>query len=291
MGQPPAARTALGPMFIVAVEQYLPVEKRLVHDPLASRLLPLGLRLAAQIGRWPGAHDWMATAVERKAPGIWGGVLCRKRYIDDKVREAVATGVRQLVVLGAGLDTRAHRFAAEHGVRAFDVDLPANIEAKRRRLAGTPESLRRDVALVRLDFESDDLGQCLARNGFGADQAAVFVWEAVTQYLTEDAVRRTLRFLGTAASGSRLVFTYVRGDFLAGTYLYDAEPLYRDFVVDRQAWRFGLHPEEVDGLLRQHGWAEREQVGADDYLTRYLHPRGRSLPVSEIERCVHAERR
>lgn len=87
------------------------------------------------------------------------------------------------------------------------------------------------VRLVSVDFETDDLMESLAANGFQLDQPTMVVWEAVTQYLTEDGVRRTLALLGKAATGSRLVFTFVRRDFLDGTNSYQAEGAYRDFVV------------------------------------------------------------
>jgi methyltransferase (TIGR00027 family) len=118
----------------------------------------------------------------------------------------------------------------------------------------------------------------------------MFVWEAVTQHLTEDGVRHTLAFLAEAAPGSRLVFTYVRRNFLDGTNTHEAEDAYREFVVRRQIWHFGRTPDHVAGLLDEYGWTEREQVGAAEYQHRYLRPLGRDLPVSEIERFTFASR-
>lgn len=139
-----------------------------------------------------------------------------------------------------------------------------------------------------VDFESDDVAESLTATGFRFDRPAMFVWEAVTQYLTEDAVRHTLALLAKAATGSRLVLTYVRRDFLDGTTTYQAEGAYQDFVVRQRVWHFGLHPEQVAPLLDQYGWTEQEQVGAAEYQHRYLEPAGRQLPVSEIERFTAA---
>ena len=82
----------------------------------------------------------------------------------------------------------------------------------------------------------------------------MFVWEAVTQYLTEDGVRNTLTFLSNVAGGSQLTFTFVRRDCLDGTNLVDAQNWYRDFVVRRRMWHFGLNPPDVAGLLAEYGW-------------------------------------
>lgn len=104
----------------------------------------------------------------------------------------------------------------------------------------------------------------------------MFVWEAVTQYLTEDGFRKTLRSLSKAAAGSRLIFTYVREDFLAGLNFYGAEQMiHRDMKTKYDVWHFGIKPENVDSLLREYGWAEREQVGPREYFKRYIEPSGR----------------
>jgi O-methyltransferase involved in polyketide biosynthesis len=97
-------------------------------------------------------------------------------------------------------------------------------------------------------------------------------------------------YLGGAATGSGLVFTFVRKDFLDGQAMYGAEPAYQDFVVKQGLWKFGLYPEQVEGFLAEFGWRECEQVGPDEYADRYLEPAGRTLTASEIERAVYAER-
>ena len=81
-----------------------------------------------------------------------------------------------------------------------------------------------------------------------------FIWEGVTQYLSEEAVRATLEALRAAPSDSRLVFTYVRRDFIDGQNKYGAEMLYRRFRQRRQVWRFGLNPDEVAAFVAEYGW-------------------------------------
>lgn len=280
--RPPAARTALGPVFVTAVEQHTPPEQRIVTAPLAPRMLPAAMRLTASAARWGRLRRLTESAADRRAPGVWGGMLCRKRYARDQVRSALDAGIGQLVVLGAGLDTLAY----EVDVPAYEVDMPENIAAKRKRI----QAVAGDTRLVPVRFESDDLADSLADHGFRVGEPAVFVWEGVTQYLRDADVRRTLSFLSTAASGSRLIFTFVRRDFFDGVDLYGAESLHRDFVR-RHVWHFALDPPEVAGLLEEYGWTEREQAGPAEYATRYLHPAGRDLRATEIERSVYAEKR
>jgi methyltransferase (TIGR00027 family) len=276
-------------MFVTAVEQYTPPGLRIIDDALAVRMLPGVLRVAARAGRWHWLRHLGEAGSDRRAPGVWGGVLCRKRYARDQVGRALAAGVGQLVIIGAGLDTLAYHLAVPAGVPGFEVDMPENIDYKRDRLRSIFGGVPDGVHLVPMRLETDDLLDLLAKQGFRIEVPTMFVWEAVTQYLTGDGVRRTLACLSMAGTGSRLIFTFVRRDFFAGANLYGAASLHRDFVGSH-VWHFALDPAEVDGLLREYGWVEREQVGSAEYTGRYLRPAGRGLPASEIERFVCADK-
>ena len=146
------------------------------------------------------------------------------------------------------------------------------------------------MTLLPVDFEIDKLAERLDHEGFNAGARTVYVWEAVTQYLTEPAVRQTMDCLGGAATGSGLVFTFVRKDFWTGKRCTAPSPPTRTSWSKQGLWKFGLHPEQVDGFPRRILWRECEQVGPDEYADRYLEPAGQTLAVSEIERAVYAER-
>jgi methyltransferase (TIGR00027 family) len=284
----PAAQTALGPMVIVAADQF--ESAPLVHDPWAQRLLPAAGRMVTTLTRWSPVRRALVGATEKKMRGGWASFLCRKRYIDDQLLDAVTKGVDAVVILGAGYDTRAYRLPGLAGIPVCEVDLPANIDRKAAAVRRCFGRVPRNVTLLPVDFETDDLADCLAHNGFDPGMRTFYVWEAVTQYLTESAVRKTMDHLAGAAPGSGLAFTFVRKDFLEGQAMYGAQSAYQDFVVKKMLWQFGLHPEQAAGLLTEYGWREVEQVGPDEYEARYLQPVGRSEPVSEIERAVYAER-
>jgi methyltransferase (TIGR00027 family) len=147
------------------------------------------------------------------------------------------------------------------------------------------------VRLVPINFEQQELSAVLADQGYHAEQKTCFVWEAVTQYLSEKAVRATFDFLAQAASGSRLVFTYVRKDFIDGVNLYGAGPTYQRFRVKQPLWHFGLASQQMATLLSEYGWQELEQLGSAEFAARYVTPSGRAMPVSEIERAVSAIKR
>ncbi|MFI5776102.1 SAM-dependent methyltransferase [Nocardia sp. NPDC051570] len=279
-----ASDTAVGPMAVAAIERNLPREQRLFTDDLAIRMLPPPVRWTVAATRWAPARRAVLAALGRAMdPRVLLWMVCRKRYLDDMVTAAVAEGFEMVVVLGAGFDTRGYRLGG--GVPVLEVDQPVNIAAKRARMA-VPDH----VTLVPIDFETDDLATVLTQYGYRTDLRTVFVWEGVTQYLTESAVRATLSALADAAPGSRLGFTYVLSDFLDGTALDGMDGFHRRFVGEGKIWLFGLAPEAVAPLLAEYGWREREQLDADACRTRYLDPAHRPGRVTRIERCVLAEK-
>ena len=141
-----------------------------------------------------------------------------------------------------------------------------------------------------VDFERDELMSALEAHGYRASGRTFFIWEGVTQYLTPETVRATLRQLSGAEAGSRLIFTYVRQDFIDGTQRYGADAAYLRFRQRSQLWKSGLVPEDVGELLADYGWRLVEQAGPSYFRDLYIRPTGRTLAASPIEWTVLAER-
>jgi methyltransferase (TIGR00027 family) len=202
-------------MVLVALEQSEPPGRRLVDDDLAARFLPAPTRWLVTATPPKLMRQLTMAIMEREGPGLWASMNCRKRCIADKVNESL-DDIDAVVVLGAGFDTLAYRLARKTRIPIFEVDQPVNIARKTatvgRVLGEQPVSVR----LVPLDFEHDDVLDVLTGHGYRPDSRTFFVWEAVTQYLSAEAVDSTLRRLRQATSGSRLVFTYVLRDFIDG---------------------------------------------------------------------------
>ena len=292
MPRNPVAQTAFGPIVLAAVEQNEPPGHRLVDDDLAELFLPAALRLLVGATRWGPARRLMIRASEFTGPGLWANLACRKHFIDDKLKAALSDikDIDAVVILGAGLDTRAYRLTRQVRIPVFEVDLPVNIAMKAKTVRRVLGDLPLSVRLAALDFENDDLLTALAEHGYHTDYRAFFVCEGVTQYLTEDGVRRTLEGLRAAASGSRLVFTYVRRAFIDGTDRYGTRTLYRNTRQRHQLWQFGLEPDEVAGFIGDYGWRLVEQAGPEEFVQRYVEPTGRKLPASQLEWSAFAEK-
>ena len=278
----PAAQTAFGPIVLAAVEHNEAADRRLVDDDLAESFLPARLRAVVRLTRFGPLRAAIIAASERSGPGLWASIACRKRFIDDKVSDP-AGEIDSIVILGSGLDTRPYRIARYSDLPVYELDQPVNIERKaaavRRALGGIPAS----VQLAGVDFEHGDVMTVLADNGFRDTGRTLFIWEGVTQYLTPETVHSMFEQLRAVEPGSRLVFTYVRQDFIDGTDLHGADAVHRKFRRRRQVWKSGMEPERVEETLREYGWAVVEQAGPSYYRDLYIRPTGRGISASPIE--------
>jgi len=274
-------------MVLAAVEQHEQPGRRLVDDDLAAAFLPARLRTLVACTRIGAVRRAMFNASERSGPGLWASIACRKRFIDERLSDPVHI-VDAVVVLGAGFDTRGYRISRHSTMPVFEVDQQVNIDRKaavvRRALGTQPPSVR----LVAVDFERDDVMTALSDNGFRDTGATLFIWEGVTQYLTQEAVTATFQQLRALAPGTRLLFSYIRQDFIDGTTLYGADAVYRRFRQRRQVWHTGFVPEQLEEVLAGHGWRLIEQAGPGYYRDTYIKPTGRPLSASPLEWMAHA---
>lgn len=129
MARNPAAQTAFGPMVLSAVEQNEPPEHRLVDDDLAELFLPRPLRWLVSATRPTTLRRLFIAGSEWSGRGLWANLVCRKRFIGDKLAAAL-DDIDAVVILGAGLDTRAYRLTRQVRIPVFEVDLPVNIARK-----------------------------------------------------------------------------------------------------------------------------------------------------------------
>jgi methyltransferase (TIGR00027 family) len=177
------------------------------HDATARPLLD---------GPWSWMLGRIARRVERgkfkATDGLRHGadlLALRTMVIDEHLREALGAEVRQLVILGAGLDGRAYRMTELARVRVFEVDHPATQQAKRRRAAALLATAQA-LTFVPVDFENDSLDAALQKAGHSRAEPTVWLWEGVVMYLTAPAIRETLRMIvARSAPGSALVVNYM----------------------------------------------------------------------------------
>jgi methyltransferase (TIGR00027 family) len=267
--------TAFGAATFKAFEQYAPVGQRLFDDPVGARLLT---GFPAAVVRHRLLRTPFSALMNRVAPGLIGGMACRTRAIDDAVTDAVAAGVRQAVILGAGMDTRAHRLPALRQVPVWELDLAEVQQSKLARLPAVPDAAA--VTYVPIDFARTPIADALATVEFDTALPTVVIWEGVSQYLSRPDADATVRFVAGLAAGSRLVFTYVPRTVIDS-------PRHAK-TVTRLQWRTGYDTATLGPTVTALGLDLVDDLGPDDYRTRYLEPLRRELVVFDLERVAVA---
>jgi len=287
MAQERAGNTALGAAICRLIEQYQPEKKRLFNDQVVKYLLSTPIRMLMQSA---SMRKYTIKQTDAVMQGIYGAQICRTRFIDDAVLSALSQGIEQLMILGAGFDARPYRLAGASSVKVFEIDLPSVQETKKKRLQKHFGRLPEYVTFIPIAFDAQTLESALTVTAFDLSRPVVYIWEGVTQYLSEEAVRQTITFIGTSAPGSMLLFTYVLKSIIEHRSGIPGADKLLDTVAKQNApWRFGLEPSEVAEFLKPFHLNLIEDVGNADYQTRYLKPLGRNLVVTEAERIARAD--
>ena len=173
------------------------------EDPIAVPIL--GAEYAEELRRTPDPAPG-----QKQRPfsiGMRAYLVARSRYAEDNLAQAVANGATQYVLLGAGLDTFAHRNPYPN-LRVFEVDHPATQAWKRNLLAQSALPHPPSLTYAPVDFECESLPEKLLAAGFDPAQKTFFAWLGVVPYLTLEAFRSTVRFIAAQPRGSRVVFDY-----------------------------------------------------------------------------------
>jgi methyltransferase (TIGR00027 family) len=284
-------RQALSTATVRAVESYRDEETRLYEDRIDVALLPPLWQAFVRPMRWSIVRRPLLAYRERQFPGVIGNLVCRTRFIDDVLQRELRDGVEQVVVLGAGFDTRAYRVPGIDDADVFEVDHPDVQEAKEKRVQSVFGSVPSHVTFVPVDFDTQELLTALDRTAYDRGKRTLFIWEGVTQYITEAAVGSTLRGVSTGAGdGSKLVFTYIKRGIVEGTDRTAVDETVMGMAEDQGSpWITGLDPDGLDAYLDERGLTLLEDVGATEYRDRYLDPLDRDTTVYEGERVAVAE--
>jgi methyltransferase (TIGR00027 family) len=267
-----ASRTAEAIAAIRAAETHRPEGERLFADPFAQGFLGPVFRTIVALSRLPWVRAILLHWVyDRRLPGALASAVCRTRIIDDLLGEALGAGVTQVVILGAGFDSRAFRTPGIARARVFEVDHPATQAVKRSRLERMLGRLSDHVVFVPIDFLRQELDGTLRAAGYRREALTFFIWEGVTPYLSDETVRATLLFVSrSSAPGSRIVFTYLQRGILEGSQGGEgARELIRYVRRRKEPFTFGFDPEALAGYLAALGLELELDVGGEQYRSRY----------------------
>ncbi len=217
-------------------------------------------------------------------------VVLRSRFAEDEWQKSYTAGIRQYVILGAGLDTSAFRFGHLNGVKIYEVDLPDTQKWKRRCLQSAGMLPPPSLCFVPMDFETTSLGQCLDEAGFNADSPACFSWLGVTMYLEKPSIFDTLHFVSSCARKSIVIFDYcVDKEHLSARELKGFEIIAKRVSDQGEPWKSSFDPGLLQEKLRTFGFTKVEDFGPKILNERYLANRRDGMRKSGTTRIMRAE--
>lgn len=258
-GEP--SRTARGAALQRAAHQLLETPA-VFQDPMALRIL------GAQGVAWLGHNlDLYRTPASRAMRAF---LVMRSRYAEDRLALAVARGVTQYVVLGAGLDTFAYR-NPHRRLRVFEVDHPSTQAWKRSRLKEQAIDIPRSLTFAPVDFETQTLADGLKAARFRADRPAFFSWLGVTIYLSKEAVAGTLRYVAARPAGSQVVFDFAPpSDAISAQERASREKAAANVAKAGEPWINFYSPGPLVQEMRAAGYSAARALGSEEMNQRYF---------------------
>ena len=264
---------------------HLYAQPRVFEDRFAHALTSKGWRavLSNRVTHW--------LVLERAfLKPVLAQVLVRSRFAEDALAKALANGIQQYVIVGAGLDSYALRHPDSTGrVRVFEVDHPDTQRAKRQRLQALAVSLPANLDFVGVDFEKQALATALSASSYRSDAPAFFSWLGTTHYLSPQATLGTLRSIAqSAAPASEVVL-----DYSVPIELFDPEEqrdmLWMKRLTDRLGEPLigGLNPAQLHADVEALGYDIIEDIAAPEQTRRYFANRTDGLAPTPVCRLLH----
>jgi len=266
--------TAAGIALARAVESEKPADERICYDPYARQFVP----------------DWMyrflaffikSGYAELRGPGVNGFLMARDRYIDDVLQNYLKEDLQQLVILGAGYDSRAYRFDLPGRVNTFEVDHPITQADKLQKVQQVFGRIPAHVTYVAVDFNTQTQSERLLASGFDPNLISLFIWQGVTMYLTPEGVDATLAFVvKNAAPGSAVVFDYVYQAVLDGAQKQNEITNMRRYrFMTGEGLTFSIPEGIVGAFLQQRGFQSVKDVNAEALKAAYFTGKNASRKV------------
>ena len=265
-----------------ALESLRPVGERICYDPYARYFVSDEIRQA---------NDMHQALLDRTAaweilfPGVCDAIIARTRFIDDCLERAIEEGIQQLVILGAGYDTRALRFKKlKDNITVFEVDHPATQQTKRERFPGNLQDVELQPIYVPVIFGRDDLGQFLFSHGYDRTLKSFFIWEGITYYISAEAVDNTLLFVSeNAPADSSVVFDYFPTSVVNGsTRLKEARSLSAALKQLGEEFVYGLDPKNMEDFLLERGLEVIQNIASRECKQIYFKGSNRCRKVSDM---------
>ena len=269
---------------IRAGESEKPEDERICYDPYAIRFA--SHEMLEFMARDPEKYKAEREQMERNLPGYTNSVVARVRYFDDVIKLSAQEGLEQLVIMGAGYDTRAYRIEELEKVHVFEVDHPDTIEVKKDKIKEIFGFIPAHVTYVPADLEVEKLDQRLAESGYDKTKKTLFAMEGLIYYLSPKAVDELLSFIvHSSGKESAVVFDY--GIVKPNTNAHKGKSGY-EFAKQRGEPVKSSINEPIDKFLSERGFYKIQNMESEDYKKAYFHGKSANREVSNLASFAYA---
>ncbi|MCX5848557.1 MAG: class I SAM-dependent methyltransferase [Deltaproteobacteria bacterium] len=281
-----SSKTAVQMALSRTIESLKKEEERICDDPLAKDFLTPKYKILIQ-------NKLLRNSVVKIIDQLFIGhhyyVVARTRYIDDFLQECIANEIQQVVIMGAGFDSRAYRFDYLKEITVFEVDHPATMSKKKEKIQKILGSLPNHVVYVPIDFLKEKLSDKLVQCGYNRKLKSLFIWEGTTPYLNPESVDDTLACISSySGKGSSIIFDYILKSVLDKTCKYKGAK--REFAYMKKTsepFTFGIEEYKIIPFMEERKFNNIVSVGSDDLKKIYL-KNDKTMVIKEWWRIVHA---
>jgi methyltransferase (TIGR00027 family) len=282
------SNTAEEVALIRIVESKKPEIERICYDPLAIRFIgPETLKLLQN----PEKAKEMKKEKDVVFRGVANSIAARVKYFDDFVAESLNDGFKQLVILGAGYDTRAYRMEGIEKAKVFEVDHPNTQPVKIMKIKEIFGSLPDNVEYVSVDLENESLGQNLLDKEYDLSKKTLFLMEGLTMYISPETVDDILSFIVTnSKSGSTVVFDYASriANLDEHKDQKTVENLAKFMDKSKESMKFSLEEGKIEKFLSKRGFSDIKNMTSEDYKKSYFHGKNKDREVFSLMSFVSA---
>ena len=264
-----------------AYESSKPGDERICYDPYALYFIN------PKILEYVAKHQGEANA---SAENNSGSIVARVRYFDDFVKKSVNEGLEQLVIFGAGFDTRAYRIKGLENIKVFEVDHHDTQGFKVQKIKEIFGSIPEHVVYIPVDFETQTLSERLFDNGYNQSMKTLFIMEGLVMYISPEGIAETLSFIAENSSkGSAVIFDYFPESVVDGTNKLEIAQDIRNFAIQQgEPLKFGIKEDKLEEFLSTFGFSNIQNVSPEDYKKAYFTGKNENRNVCELVYFTHA---
>ncbi len=263
--------------------------ERICNDPYAKFFISSHLTVLGKIYLPHKIALWLH---EKILPGFYNSIIARVRFIDDYTQECINNNIQQIVLLGAGYDTRAYRLSKnDDAIQFIEVDHPATQKQKKEKLISIFGKLPTHVTFVPIDFSKESFERLL-ESEFNPKLKTLFIWEGVSMYLTKQDVDKTLTFIKNHSGiGSSVIFDYFSSSVPDGTCkLIEAKRIKWAVEKTGEPFKFGMGKEEMAYFLNDKGFQILKNIGSKEVKTQYFKGKNKDKYITPILSFVIAKK-